>query len=382
MYHTKALAIFTLDFTAPSIPMKVSSWRECFVEQKAVPTIVADCPIGDNHTVQKSLMKAQFDGLIRWEGPVRSPGSRGNDRRTRFLGYFDAGKVSPLDLRLYVTILRRRPDLQNVLIGSQSLLSDSSAKLVEMTHPQALLSFRELTEEVILVSPSLAAIQTAGSPQQWQDQITEQTLGDPQNAVDKVRFRPSRHGGRVWAQPALLPSAVRHARSTRGATSRARSEAALHSILNINGPLGAQPGALVQLLMSRIAERAQIQLSRSGSGTDLQPGEWREILDTDGQINGRIRVLLRSLNEVERFIAHAHGHSVSVNGEYKLIEVENPHVDFTSLPTTLQDGASMTQGGAPMYLTPMQSQGNGNGDQVHPAAWASTPTPVGLTSGR
>ena len=154
---------------------------------------------------------------------------------------FNASRVAPLDLRLYVDGLRRRPDLKDALIGSQSLFSDVAAKIANMTHPQALSSFYGLTEQVVLVSSGLAVLQTAGSHEQWQDKMTEEILSDPENAVNEVRFRPSRHGGRSWVRPALLTSTIRQAMCE---TVRTRTEATLHSIIRIGGALGAQPEAL------------------------------------------------------------------------------------------------------------------------------------------
>ena len=83
----------------------------------------------------RALTGVRVPGLIRWEGPLRSFGSQGPDRRVCFRGYFSAENVCPLDVRICIEALKCVPELKGALIGSQSLFSDAAALVADIQLP-------------------------------------------------------------------------------------------------------------------------------------------------------------------------------------------------------------------------------------------------------
>jgi hypothetical protein len=143
------------------------------------PALWIDCEGSEELTTQRTLLTLALPGLIGWEGPRRSLGTRGEDRRSVFVGTFMAPMVSELDLRLYIKALQNRDGLAGVLVGSRSLFNDKSTFLVDMGHPRAIAAVSNLVDEVVLVSPKLAIMSTSKSAEAWCSTLTEQFKVDP-----------------------------------------------------------------------------------------------------------------------------------------------------------------------------------------------------------
>ena len=68
--------------------------------------------------------------------------------------------------------------------------------LVEVRVPQILMKCEDLYDEVVLVSHKLAAIMTSKPADTWAARLTSLANADPSTAIDKIRYRVSRQGGR------------------------------------------------------------------------------------------------------------------------------------------------------------------------------------------
>ena len=167
-----------------------------------------------DYASHRSLVSLTLPGLVKWDGPRRSLGSRRQDRRSLFVGTFEAGQVSELDLRLFARQLRDQEGMQGVLVGSRSLFNNRAAYLVDMGHPRAIAEVTASIDEVVLASPSRAIIMTSKSQDAWSSILTDKFKGDPfkgdpSMAIEKIRFRASQNGGRPFAKPALLGNQMR-----------------------------------------------------------------------------------------------------------------------------------------------------------------------------
>ena len=256
MYQIKSLAVITLAYLAPTVPKTMTQWRNN-LEQGALPTIIVDCEAEKEHLTRRTLASLGFGGLIGWEGPCRSLGSNSACKRIRFSGYFDPVQVSDLDVQFCVTTLLNMESMRGVLTGSANLFANPSSMLADVANPACLTDYGDLIAEVVLSSPRLAVLRTSASTQMWIDKITEQTRRDPEKAVTRVRFKPSQHGGRTFARPALLESTVRSAKAAAKSSRREGTatgiDSEFNSIVVIRGPYGGHPLNMVHMLMQRIS---------------------------------------------------------------------------------------------------------------------------------
>ena len=83
-------------------------------------------------------MASNLPGLLTWGGPIRSPASKGEDKRLQITGFFDRARVTDQDVHLAVKLLRDNSALHDATIGSRSLFNQGSALFVDLGHPRAL----------------------------------------------------------------------------------------------------------------------------------------------------------------------------------------------------------------------------------------------------
>ena len=214
--------------------------------------------------IRRALTKTSIHGLTRWEGPLRSLGTQGKDRRVAFYGYLPKSAATLLDVRLCIAGLKRRPGLKEALIDSQSLFSDSSALLADISHPYAATRIADLCEQLVIVSPRLVLLHTSQPKETWGLRLTELVREDASKSIGRVHWRKSGHGGRFFAKPLVLDIHVRaaraqaHSHASRGID----QDPSLSSMIVIRGVLGADPAKLIEDLMGVIATRTRIDLNR------------------------------------------------------------------------------------------------------------------------
>jgi hypothetical protein len=243
-YHTKSFALVTLATFMQPVPTAMTEWRDTVYSATSGPIIIVDCNASQSLNTRRALEDARLPGLLCWEGPLRSLGSQGQDRRVIYKGYFPASSSSLLDMKLRVNMLTRRNDLRGVLVGLQSTFSDPSSFLADLTHANVASAIMHLAEEVVFVSPRLALLHTAQEKSHWENALTELFEKDAIQSVERIRWRPSRHGGRTWVQPIALENQIRAAK-TKAAGRRhchaSRPDPSLSSLIVLRGSLGADP---------------------------------------------------------------------------------------------------------------------------------------------
>ena len=368
-YHNKAIVMITLGAHPQASPPAMIQWRPTLLTTGGNFTVIVDCPAADMLKTRRALTQAAAHGLARWEGPMRSFGTQGSDRRICFFGYFPKDKTTRLDVRLCIEGLKRRPDLKGALVGSQDLFSDSRALLADILHPSGSTRIADLCEQSVFVSPKLMLLHTSEPKDVWELRLTELMLEDASKAIDRLRWRKSGHGGRVFAKPLALDAQIRAAQ----ATARTRNntgieyDPSLSSMIVIRGALGANPDQLVEDLMAIIASRIGLVLSRGECERNLKPGQWRQVVDGAGQCTGSVRLVLASLVEVRSLGSNVSATAVEINGHVQHIEVHNALL-VPSIPEPTTARASSSTGTEPM--------GNGNGSQDMQAVLL--PGPPGL----
>jgi hypothetical protein len=260
--------------------------------------------------------------------------------------------------------------LKEALIGSQSLFSDSSALLADISHPSAATRIADLCEQLVIVSTRLVLLHTAQPKDTWELRLTELVREDARTSTGRVHWRKSGHGGRVFAKPLALDIQVRAARAKAHphASRGIEHDPSLSSMIVIRGVLGADPAKLIEDLMGVIAARTRINLNRGACERTLRAHQWREIVDGAGQCTGAVRVVLASLAEVQLLDSVANAMAVEINGFIQQVEVHNSFL----VPAILGPAAASAASSSNVLPQP----GNGNGSLGTQAALL--PGPPGL----
>ena len=372
LYHVKSLVVVTLAACKHAVPHSMLSWRNTLVSEVHGPIIWVDTDAKAELQTRRALAATKLAGLIRWEGPCRSFGTSPSSQRIYFRGYFDERWVTALTARLHVTTLKSQQSLGRALIGSQSLLTDPSALLAEISSVQAATEIAPLCDEIVVVSSQLAILHTSCSKTLWEERLTELLQKSPDSSVDKLKWRPSRHGGRPWVKPITLDARAVRARAL--AAAREDKEAAMSAVVTIHGSLGAAPFALIQKVMDRIAESLGVILEPADPDNALRTYQWREFRDAADECTGAIKLTLSTPCEVQLLFARVRGAAVEVGGQQMFVEVQNLYQYMAALPPDLltHTAASMRD-----VTAPRSTRGNAGGDR-HPGATASPIEPGNL----
>ena len=229
-----------------------------------------------------------------------------------------------------------------MILANRSIYSDNSAFLVELTAPSALFQVWHLCDEALFLTSRLATVRTTVQQTIWQDVVENLWNEDEAAAVTKVRWRPSRSGGRAWASPAATPARLRAARRPPAARSTSAQAGPASAELRVEGSLGYDPGAVVTSLMAVLQSHTGLAVSRAGSVESLVPGTWRRLADDDPSMApGRVRLYLQSAADVGMVTRTLHGRAVQVGEDL---------VSIAIVPDELADshasGRGSGQGGA------------------------------------
>ena len=329
LHHVKAIAVLRLSTCGATTPPVTLNWRPTLLEDSSGPAIVVDFYGTEELSVHGALKKMLLPGLIRWDGPRRSLGSKGPAQRLYFVGFFDESHVTDLDMHLYVDNLRNQDPLNRALIGRRALFTDRTAMVVDMGSPTAIEAMRDWTNEVVLVSARRALIRTAWSAEHWAHELSDQHTVTPLDAITRVRHRPSILGGRTWAKPQALPTTRRRAvaRASRAPTtpSEARRISLSTSIVFSDSPSG-HSDSLPGRLMTQISTLTGTPWQMQQEGGPLLPRRWRS------ENEHRITAQCSTVDDLNQLYHHIHNASMEIDGMPCLVEVENLFHDAPPAP--------------------------------------------------
>ena len=177
-----------------------------------------------------------------------------------------------------------------------------------------------------------------------------------------MKWRLSRHGGKIWAKPLLLEWEVRSNRAReaflRGGQRPTTEDPRKTALVIMRGALGADPESLMTALMDAIATTTSLLLARGPDRGQLLAGQWSPLRDAAERWNGNIKVSL--VNEEDLLTLHRriHGAPFSLHGEMRSLEVHNAFVSMAHelIEPRQGNGRGATQNGRP---PPQSSQAAG-----------------------
>ena len=336
LYSTRSLLALTFDHSeAPSVT-GIYGWRTPLLTIASEGFVLVDCPTYVCGHTHHTLVHLGIHGIIKWEGPLRSPGSCSSRPRSTFRGHLAATASGPLGVQVILHALRHAPGLDQCLMGASTTYTEASTLVVDMGAAPAMIQFRDLCTEAVFVTPSRALITPRGSHSVWEARISDAFRQDPAEAITRISWRQSHEtAGRPWVRPLQLDSQIRAART------RARHELGLQTaeadpvsaaLLVLRGPLGADSDGLLATLMATITNKIQTPLTPARDSHSLPQGAWAPIRDGGGAWTGQVRLQLSSFGEVQQLYSVVHESVIMLHNEPHLLDLHNAYLDIADPP--------------------------------------------------
>jgi len=307
-----------------------ASWRPLLLQEPGENFIVVDVPAPRSLAVARALHRAAVPDLTRWEGPLRSPASTHKEPQLCFRGYLRVGAGQEASVGMRVRALLDTDIAAGALIGSSRLFADPASMLAETFAIRSLQGLHDLVEGLVVLSPTKALLRPRGTQAAWEARLTELARSRPDEAVQRVRWRDGRHGGRTWAKPQLLDGHLRAAAQRAGASSLLLPggvDPKGSFELKLPGALGPDPELLLGALMQAVAQHAGLHLVRAVSERSMRAGQWFPARFGDGSWNGSVRIQLGGLTEVASAAPVLRSFAIRLMGDSRILEVSSPYLD-------------------------------------------------------
>jgi len=245
-----------------------------------------DCPLPELLAVRRAVSRALLSRPVRWSDPLRSPGSTSTAARVYFTGYFPPGELTGLDVSMLIANLRAVHVPLHTMIAAEKMFSDNGVMLLEVMDPAAALKVAPLCSEMAFVTPRLLTVSLLTAPTLWED---------PTCFVAKLRWRRSRNGGRVIAQPAATQRQLQA--SHRVATAAAATQHTAE--VSVCGSVG-HDGRQLALLIVEVLQGVGVQLAEAPSTATTASGMWQSITSCTAEgPSGRLRLHLSTASEAQ-----------------------------------------------------------------------------------
>ena len=319
---SRGLLIATISTHRPHQLPRVLSVAIPLAQVRAGSAIYVDCPPAHLAAVFQRVLALGDMLNIRMGHSSRSPGSAPDAPRTR-TEFHMPPSVTEFSVQMLLVGLRRQPWPVPVFFASRSIYADPAAPLLELTDPAALSKVDGFCREALYLKPKLVTIRTDVRGDDWQQRLDEIWATDPAVAVTRLRWRPSRIGGRALAAPAAARERVRAARQPAAARLENPGGGPCTAELMTEGSLGYDPQAAVSAIMRVVRQQTGVDLTAAASAAQLLPGSWRRLAADDPTADpGRVRLYFKTMADGAAVRAAIQGRAVQVGDDLVALRVE------------------------------------------------------------
>ena len=327
------LAVFDVSFTLPQRGVMISLPHQSLAALPASSKVViVDLPasrITEFHQVM--ARPGHRDAILRQHR--RSPTSTEAQSRFRIDVLLPAGMPELQVVSIFQGIRRtERAGLGSEMFWArQSIYGDGEAKILEITKPDNLGRFWLLCTEMLLVTRSKVLVRTGAREDRWKTVMDELIRGDLGELAFRLKYKPSRNGGRAIATPADTEIAIAAGRRLAMAGERQAAQDFVADIIAV-GEVGREDGEVLRYIMSHVCSATGLAIRESSYLAPPAVNEYVHLARTDTAAPpGRLRLYLSSLEEVRRVRAALHGQSVRVGADLVAFRVACDPLDAEGL---------------------------------------------------
>ena len=197
--------------------------------------------------------------------------------------------------------------------------------VVEAGSPKGIVEAKAHMEATIMLGPNKALATIEGTQAQWEIITTDQLRKAADEAITRIKWKTSVHGGRTWAKPLALDRDIGATKARAKAPHQQGHDQALLTI-RLSGPLGADPNALMTKLMEVVQGKAGIQLQEKQPRQQLKKMNWAGDKDAFGDWSGIIKLQLDTKDQAAALAQMLRGYAVDVGGYTAPLDVHSPFV--------------------------------------------------------
>jgi len=221
--------------------------------------------------------------------------------------------------------LRRAGLPQSTFFGSKSMFGDSNAMIMDINGPSSTHHYWPLCTQMIAVSNSKLLIYTEATVETWTEVMDRVLAMDANSAATKLKWKPSKNGGRPIASPTATTSALA---ATRRKANKSASMTDYIAEVTVKGEMGKEDAEVLRRLMVHACTVTGFNVKEAADGRSPKTGEFVHLASLDAAAPpGRLRLFLGSEEEVRKFHMALHGQTVQVGQDRIAIELSNDIID-------------------------------------------------------
>ena len=315
------------------------------------PILLVDCPSEVQDEVMFTIMAANLNGYLAYDGPQRSVATEFDALRVKFQLAFDGDVVTYDDMEPIMGMLTNSlSHIGGCFVCRKTLPIDPSALIVEMSNAAALDSVMKppmppMFSEVYLLSPKKAIVILAIG-QGKEDVINRLSILQalaPNQFVKYLKFRQiDRNSGRqeIFAKPMNIEEQMKDRRKEAWQNTYAQRhfgqtgdqdvpKECLVIIVDTGSRL-SMPSSKAIAFVTTLRKIVHFQLVRI-TGHDQRlwgTAQYEPVLTGQGRWNGMIRFTMPSIKVLKLFAVVLHGYPVMVSGDMSPIRVESKSFDY------------------------------------------------------
>jgi hypothetical protein len=331
----------------------VVHWKPDLLEWTLGRAILITFDTKDLISIQQRLASLKFRIPIAFESPSTSLSSTKDTPRTSVRAFLQQRVSSQFETRLSCKEFASLLAGMRCTVGLEETYLDKAALLVDLTDWEAIHEISHLCDDILPVNSKTAIIHSDITSVVWSGILSDKMRNSPQCCALKIRWRPSYHGGRPWAQPAATTTQIqavkKHAADSRKGKPRGSGKD-WESSITTNSNLGAEPAALLEAVMGKIGGILGLQLLQKPEGEELQVNQWCMLLGPETQApTGRLRIRLKDEEAVRVLDQRCHTMPITIGNQSVAIQVSN--LAITKLPKCLgNERGTLLRGTAPPQL--------------------------------
>jgi hypothetical protein len=318
----KTLLVATLSAVDPyALPSMISVAEPLFKLAKG-KVLVVDLPADLLTSTRKKLADAVQCLSVAWADPVRSPAFSQDAPRLLLRGALPPGAITALDMRMLIGNLRALHLDPAVVLGSDDLFGDNASLLAEFSEPSNGVEIYQLCEDAAFLSPSRMILRTMASPEIWESKVEHMFAENPSSFVSRVRWKPSRCGGRTFAQPAATGQQLGAAR--REATRcTAVPGKPIQAMVQVRGPVGHDGGQVTSAIVECLRSQG-VSLEMVSAVASLNANEWQTVVSyTSNSPTGTLRLAVMSEAEMRIVRDTLHERAIQLGSDLIAISVQD-----------------------------------------------------------
>ena len=223
----------------------------------------------------------------------------------------------------------------STFFGSRSMHGDPNAMILEINSPLAAHHYWPLCTQMLAISRTKLLVYTEAATETWTEVLDRIMAVDLDSAATRLKWKPSKNGGRSVATPTATTTALTASR--RRASNKGSPATDYVTELAIKGEVGRADAEVLSKIMAHACKATGCNVKEASKSTAPKAGEYVHLASVDPTAPpGRLRLFLNSEEEVRKFYAALHGQTVQVGRDLIAIELAIDMIQLQPLPGTAQ----------------------------------------------